>query len=69
MTTTSTDVWVFGYGSLAWRPGFEHAEAVQGFIKGYKRVFWQGSTGTLRWRDRALYRVCAAAHNLFGTRV
>jgi hypothetical protein len=25
--------------------GFEHAEAVEGYIKGYKRVFWQGSTG------------------------
>jgi cation transport regulator ChaC len=27
--------------------GFEYAEAVQGFIKGYRRVFWQGSTGLL----------------------
>lgn len=26
--------------------GFEHAEAVEGYIRGYRRVFYQGSTGT-----------------------
>lgn len=26
--------------------GFEHVEAVEGYIRGYRRVFYQGSTGT-----------------------
>lgn len=25
--TAAADLWVFAYGSLMWRPGFEHAEA------------------------------------------
>lgn len=32
-------LWVFGYGSLVWNPGFEFDEKVLGFIKDYKRVF------------------------------
>ncbi|EOA17378.1 hypothetical protein CARUB_v10005666mg [Capsella rubella] len=32
-------MWVFGYGSLVWNPGFHYDEKVLGFIKGYKRVF------------------------------
>ncbi len=31
------DLWVFGYGSLMWRPGFDHAERCQGAINGYHR--------------------------------
>lgn len=31
--------WVFGYGSLAWNPGFEYDEKVIGYIKNYRRVF------------------------------
>eukprot|EP00246_Nothoceros_aenigmaticus_P001264 TRINITY_DN11733_c0_g1_i2.p1 TRINITY_DN11733_c0_g1~~TRINITY_DN11733_c0_g1_i2.p1 ORF type:complete len:233 (-),score=18.26 TRINITY_DN11733_c0_g1_i2:412-1110(-) len=37
-------LWVFGYGSLVWRTGFTYDERVVGYIKGYKRVFHQGST-------------------------
>lgn len=32
------DFWVFGYGSLMWRPGFAHAEARRGRIHGYRRA-------------------------------
>lgn len=32
-------LWVFGYGSLVWNPGFEFDEKLIGFIKGYRRVF------------------------------
>ena len=31
------DLWVFGYGSLMWRPGFEHAERRQALLRGRHR--------------------------------
>nr|KJB06359.1 hypothetical protein B456_001G000800 [Gossypium raimondii] len=36
---TTMVLWVFGYGSLVWNPGFEYDEKVIGFIKDYKRGF------------------------------
>lgn len=36
--------YVFGYGSLILRPGFEYTEYKDGYIQGYSRVFYQGST-------------------------
>ncbi|XP_056632871.1 glutathione-specific gamma-glutamylcyclotransferase 1 isoform X1 [Diorhabda sublineata] len=36
-------LWVFAYGSLCWRPGFDFNKAITGFIKGYERRFWQGN--------------------------
>lgn len=32
-------MWVFGYGSLLWNPGFEVAETVIGTLPGYARSF------------------------------
>jgi hypothetical protein len=40
-STMSEEVWIFGYGSLIWRAGFEWAESVPGFIRGFERKFWQ----------------------------
>ncbi len=32
-------MWVFGYGSLLWNPGFEPVEAVTATLEGYHRSF------------------------------
>lgn len=32
------DFWVFGYGSLMWRPGFDHVQAKRGRLFGYRRA-------------------------------
>ena len=38
------DLWVFGYGSLMWRPGFTHAEFQQAEAPGFAREFCLSST-------------------------
>jgi cation transport regulator ChaC len=38
------DVWIFGYGSLVWRPDFDSVESRPAFIVHWARRFWQGST-------------------------
>ncbi|MEP4421030.1 MAG: gamma-glutamylcyclotransferase, partial [Nitratireductor sp.] len=32
------DFWVFGYGSLMWRPGFAHVETQRARLHGYRRA-------------------------------
>ena len=41
---SDSELWIFGYGSLVWRPAFEHAESSAARISGFRRWFWQGST-------------------------
>lgn len=37
-------LWIFGYGSLMWRPGFAYDEAVKAVLVGYQRLFCIYST-------------------------
>ncbi|WP_437311541.1 gamma-glutamylcyclotransferase [Sorangium sp. So ce388] len=38
------EAWIFGYGSLIWRPAFRFEQMAPGYITGWARRFWQGST-------------------------
>lgn len=38
MTGDRGDIWVFGYGSLMWNPGFRHVEQVQATLHGFHRA-------------------------------
>lgn len=51
------DLWVFGYGSLMWDPGFEHVAAGKAWLHGYHRAFCMYSErhrGTRRRRGLVL---------------
>ena len=37
-------MWVFGYGSLMWRPSLPFVERRQAYVEDWSRRFWQGST-------------------------
>jgi glutathione-specific gamma-glutamylcyclotransferase len=39
MSAPAHDLWVFGYGSLMWRPGFSYMEARHARLIGYRRCF------------------------------
>jgi gamma-glutamylcyclotransferase, plant len=49
-------LWVFGYGSLIWNPGFDFDDKILGFIKGYKRTF---NLGTVPCSQS---RMCKTSH-------
>jgi cation transport protein ChaC len=44
--------WVFGYGSLIWRPDFPHSQRIPARLAGYARRFWQGSPDHRGYPDR-----------------
>lgn len=40
---TEEGIWIFGYGSLIWRPSFPFVTRREAYIEGWARRFWQGS--------------------------
>lgn len=38
-----SDTWIFGYGSLIWRPSLPFTEQRAAYVTGWARRFWQGS--------------------------
>lgn len=41
--TQSQSLWIFGYGSLIWRPDMPYVEVRTARLHGWMRRFWQGS--------------------------
>jgi cation transport regulator ChaC len=53
----SSDVWLFGYGSLCWRAGFKYQRSLVGYAKGLGRRWHQASMdhrGTPEYPGRVL---------------
>lgn len=62
-------MWIFGYGSLVWRPAFAYTERRPAFIRGYMRRFWQASPdhrGTPHSPGRVVTLVADPAAEVWG---
>lgn len=65
----SREVWLFGYGSLMWRPDLEHTAHAPAILPGYARRFWQRSTdhrGTEAHPGRVVTLVPAPSERVAG---
>lgn len=60
MAHTGADLWVFGYGSLMWAPGFAAAERVPVRLRGWHRRF--SLTSPRSWGTPQRPGLCAALH-------
>ncbi|MHA1522960.1 MAG: gamma-glutamylcyclotransferase [Alphaproteobacteria bacterium] len=53
-------MWIFGYGSLMWNPGFAHGQVASARIFGWHRRF--SLISTKAWGSEAAPGLCAALH-------
>ena len=61
------EIWVFGYGSLIWRPVFRHSVKLVGKITGFRRRFYQSDMeyrGTPEYPARVATLLKAGLDNL-----
>ncbi|MEC9072039.1 MAG: gamma-glutamylcyclotransferase, partial [Myxococcota bacterium] len=62
-------LWIFGYGSLIWSPGFPFQERVMASLHGWGRRFYQGSPdhrGTPQAPGRVVTLVTAPQERCWG---
>jgi cation transport regulator ChaC len=62
-------VWLFGYGSLIWRPEVAYSARTPAILRGYQRRFWQRSTdhrGTAERPGRVVTLVPSAGSRVLG---
>ena len=58
-------IWVFGYGSLIWNPGFAYDARVVGFVRDYRRVFYQGNLHTLLTCNLSVFTAAPSNYSSF----
>lgn len=66
---SSERIWLFGYGSLIWRPDFPYLEVRKAHVNGWTRRFWQGShdhRGTEQLPGRVVTLVQAPGERCYG---
>lgn len=58
--SNASGLWIFGYGSLCWHPGFEFNKSLIGYVRGFSRKFWQGNTTHRGTEKQVSLYVCFA---------